>query len=82
MKKISIKFLIAASVLTFLWASCEKNEFALPETQIGTGAKVRFINTAFNINDANGGAMLLNLFVNGSAINGTQRLSTGVLSFF
>lgn len=76
MKNIVFKYLVVVMGFALVLTACDKRELDVPSsTQNANGARVRFINAAFNINDANGGVMLLNIFANGKQINGNQRVS-------
>ncbi len=78
MKNILFRYFFILSIFAVGISSCEKKALDVPSFRAGgEGARVRFFNTAFNINDANGGAMFLNIFANGKKINGNQTLSYG-----
>jgi Domain of unknown function (DUF4397) len=82
MKNILFKYLLVVAGFALSLTACEKKELNVPATTQGTeGARVRFFNAAFNINDANGSAMLLNIFANGKQINGNQRVSYSAFAF-
>ena len=71
-----LKYILLAVGFICCLTACEKKDLNVPSTTFeNTGARVRFFNAAFNVNDANGSAMLLNIYSSGKQINGNQRVS-------